>query len=117
MIETRPILIIALVTALIFEIVLMLMVYSQIGGARLPYQIARLIFQIVLSLIIVFYNSKGTIFVLTGYHIFAGLQNLASIETNGIIALGFFTFHISIALLIYLHKWFDKTLFSVKNKD
>jgi hypothetical protein len=112
--KERPILILAIVLTLLVELVLMIVVYNKVGAERLPSQIGRLIFQIILILWIL--NSKTNIglFLLAGYHIISGLFGIysnGSAELFGQILIGF---HFIIGIVIYFHDSIESR-FGIKN--
>lgn len=112
--KERPILILAILLTLVVELILMFLVYYKFGGQRLPSQIGRLIFQLILIFLVL--NSKSNIglFLLTGYHIVSGLFGIyskGSTELLGQILIGF---HFIIGIVLYFHDWFESKI-GIKN--
>ena len=105
--KERPILVSAIILTLIIEIVLMVLVYNKVGEERLPYQIIRLLFQLILIIWVLNGKSNTGLFLLAGYHIISGLLGIyskGSLEILGQILIGF---HLIIGLIIYFHDWIE----------
>ncbi len=102
----RPVLYFAIIITLIVELVLMFLVYNKIGTVRLPYQLGRLLFQLVLIGIVITNKSNKALFVLAGYHIVSGLLSLMKIST-GLVDQMFGYYHIIIGMIIYFHDWLE----------
>ena len=108
--KERPVLISAIVLTLIVELILMALVYNKIGAERLPSQIGRLIFQLILIFWVLSSKSNIGLFLLAGYHIVSGLFGMyskGSTELLGQILIGF---HFIIGIIIYFHDWIESKI-------
>lgn len=112
--KERPILILAIALTLAVELILMILVYNKVGTERLPSQIVRLIFQLILIFWILSSKSNIGLFLLAGYHIISGLFGMyskGSAELLGQILIGF---HLIIGVVIYFHNWIENKI-GIKN--
>ena len=112
--KRRPILILTIVLTLIVELILIILVYNKVGSERLPFQIGRLIFQLILIFWILSNRSNIGLFLLAGYHIISGLFGMyskGSTELLGQILIGF---HLIIGVVIYFHDWIENKI-GIKN--
>ena len=112
--KKRPILIVAIALTLAVELILMILVYNKVGAERLPSQIGRLIFQLILIFWILSSKSNIGLFLLTAYQIISGLFGLyskGSTELLGQILIGF---HFIIGIIIYFHDWIENKI-GIKN--
>jgi len=109
----RPILIIAITITIIVEIILMILVYNRIGAERLPIQAVRLFFQLIIIAFIINKSNTG-LFILTAYHIIAGLIILYSSSSSELFAKVLIGYHIIIGLLIYFHDLIENMISKYK---
>ena len=110
----RPVLISAIVLTLIIELILIVLVYNNVGSERLPSQIGRMTFQLILITLIITRKSNVALFLLVAYHIVSGLFGLyskGSTELLGQILIGF---HFIIGIIIYFHDWIENKI-GIKN--
>lgn len=108
--KRRPILIIAVLITILIEIVLIILVYNKIGNERLPAQIGRLVFQIILILWILSSKSNTALFLLMAYHVIDGLIIINSSKATEIQNIILTIYHFVIGLAIYFHDWIEHKL-------
>lgn len=108
-IKTNSVLFWAIVVTLIVDATLIFLVYQKTGAGRLPLQIGRLFFQIVVALFILLDKSKTAIFVFSAYHIISGVNHWF-VYNPTLLNYFFFVFHTIAAVAIYLHDWFESKL-------
>ncbi|PKG51073.1 hypothetical protein [Olleya sp. 1-3] len=112
--KERPILILGIALTLAVEVILIILVYNKVGAERLPSQIGRLIFQLILIFWILSSKSNIGLFLLASYHIISGLFGMyskGSAELLGQILIGF---HLIIGIVIYFHDWIESKI-GIKN--
>ncbi|MDO6489866.1 MULTISPECIES: hypothetical protein [unclassified Cellulophaga] len=112
--KERPVLISAIILTIVVELILMVFVYNKVGSERLPSQIGRLTFQLILITLIITRKSNVALFLLVAYHIVSGLFGLyskGSTELLGQILIGF---HFIIGIIIYFHDWIENKI-GIKN--
>lgn len=112
--KERPVLLTAIILTLIVEVILMILVYDKIGGERLPFQIARLFFQLVFIFLILTGKSSTGLFLLAAYHIVSGLFGLYSSNLTELLGQILIGYHIIIGLIIYFHDWIESKI-GIKN--
>lgn len=112
--KERPVLISVIILSLIVEVIIMVLVYDKIGGERLPFQIGRLLFQLICIFFILTNKSNTALFLITAYHIVSGLFGLYSSETAEMLGKIFIGYHFIIGLAIYFHDWIESK-FGIKN--
>ena len=113
--KTKPTLGIALIATILFEIIVMFLVYNKIGGHNVPTQIIRLALQMTLFLILFKKSSKITRYILTVYHVMVAiplLQNTSSLQG---ISLYILIYHIILTVMIFFSVNIDWWLF--KNRQ
>ncbi|MCO6357792.1 hypothetical protein [Roseivirga pacifica] len=114
-IKDRPILKIAISISLIVELILVALVYDKIGSARLPYQLTRLAFELIVIYLAVPSRLKVGLFLLSGFHVFSGLSFLFFKDTVPTGDLIFGIYHLTIAFLIYFHDLLEKRFIKSQN--
>ncbi|WP_336127319.1 hypothetical protein [Mesoflavibacter sp. CH_XMU1422-2] len=112
--KERPVLISAIYLTLIVELILMVLVYNKVGTERLPSQIGRLIFQLILIFWILSSKSNVGLFLLAGYHIISGLFGMYSKGSSALLGQILICFHLIIGVLIYFHDWIENKI-GIKN--
>lgn len=92
----------------------MVLVYNKIGGARLPFQITRLI--VILFFILLIFSARHNwgLFLLTAYHMFSGLFILFFKDAEGFFEQLFGAYHIILGFVIYFHDWIEDRLIKKK---
>jgi hypothetical protein len=109
LLHDRPILIAALALTILVEILLIVLVYVQIGPVRLPHQVIRTALQLFLMMPIVLSRSHLALLALAGFHIFSAMFGLSRTDLDGV-RITMSIFHVVIAFTIYFHdvleKWF-----------
>ncbi len=113
--NTKPTLGLALIATILFEIILMFLVYNKIGATNLPTQIIRLAVQITLFLILFQKPSKVILYILTIYHVFVAIPLLQRISSLEGIPLFVLIYHIILTGLIFFNVNIDLRLF--KNRQ
>lgn len=108
--KERPVLYIAMVISLLIEILLIILVYIQVGDEKLPTQLGRLAIQILLMSWIITQKSTTGLFLLTAYHILSGLFILYSDSATAIFGIIIMMYHFIVGLLIYFHDWVEEKL-------
>ena len=108
-IKTNPVLFWAIVVTLILDATLIFLVCQKTGPGRLPLQIGRFVFQLVVVLFILLDKSKTAIFILAAYHIISGVNHWFMYNPT-LLNYFFFVFHTIAAVAIYLHDWFESKL-------
>ena len=114
--KQRPVLISAIVLTIIIELILISLVYNEVGTERLPFQISRLIFQLVLIIMILTTKSNTGLFLLAAYHIVSGLFGLYSKGATELLGQLLIGFHFIIGIIIYLHDWIENKM-GIKNRN
>ena len=110
--KERPVLYSVLILTLLVEVVLMVLVYLKVGSERLPIQIGRIAFQIIVIIPIVANRSNKALFVLAGYHIvFCGALGWTS--AHNWLAYTLIAYHVVIGFVIYFHDVIERRLFPV----
>ncbi|MHA7101991.1 hypothetical protein [Roseivirga pacifica] len=110
-IKDRPILKIAISISLIVELVLVALVYDKIGPERLPYQLTRLAFELIVIYMAVPARMKTGLFLLSGFHVFSGLSFILFKDMVSMVDSIFGTYHLAIAFLIYFHDLLERKFF------
>lgn len=95
---------------IIVEVVLIILVYIKIGGERLPQQIVRLIFQLILIAFILIRKSNIALLTLSGYFIITGIYALYMINNPNSFEFSFGLYNIVIGIIIYFHDWIESKL-------
>ena len=108
--KDRPILITTILLTLIVELIIIGLVYKEVGAQRLPSQILRVLFQLILIGFIISKKSNPAFLTLTGFHIFTALVHFGSFEKSGLVGVLFIIYHIVIGVIIYFHDWFEEKL-------
>ncbi|MET2986130.1 hypothetical protein [Aureibaculum conchae] len=108
--KNRPILISAIILVIIIEVVLMILVYHKIGDERLPGQVVRLLFQLILIAFILIRKSNIALLILSGYYIITGIYALYMLSNPNSIELAYGLYIIGIGILIYFHDWIESKL-------
>ncbi len=106
----RPILMIAIILTLIIELVIIILVFKEVGSQRLPSQVSRGLFQLILIGFIISKKSNAALLILAGFHIFTGIMHFGALEKSGLIGEILMVYHIVIGVLIYFHDWFEQKL-------
>lgn len=101
--KEKSILITTLIISIGLELLLMVFVFNQVGGERLPFQIGRTVVQILLFGYIFLEKSETAIFLLTAYHILTALLIFYTKNVAEMINIFFISYHIIIGLIIYFH--------------
>jgi hypothetical protein len=109
-IKRSPTLSIALVLTIVFEVVLMILVYQKIGANQLPTQLVRLGIQITLFLILIEKSPKLILYLLTFYHVFTAMSLLTSFFEVDLIGKSVVVYHVIMVFLIYFYKSIDLKL-------
>nr|WP_315154526.1 hypothetical protein [uncultured Flavobacterium sp.] len=112
--KDRPILMIAIILSLLFELILIILVYREVGSQRLPSQLLRILFQLTLIGFIISKKSNNALLTLAGFHIFSALINFGGLEKSGLVGEILIFYHIAIGIIIYFHDWFEDKL-KIKN--
>lgn len=112
--ERRAVLVSAIILTLIIEVILIILVYNNIGDERLTLQIGRLTVHLILILWV--FNSKSNIglFLLTSYHILTGIIMWYSSNSPELFGIILIIYHIGIGLIIYFHDLLESKL-KIKN--
>ncbi|WP_299101009.1 hypothetical protein [uncultured Winogradskyella sp.] len=110
--KQRPILIVAIIISLAIEILLIVSVYSKVGNERLPFQIGRLVFQLIFIAWALSTKSNSALFILMAYHVVTGFIILNSNNATELIAKFLIGYHFLIGLMIYFHEYIEGKLFS-----
>jgi len=108
--KERPVLILAIVLTLIVELILIALVYYKVGGERLPTQIGRLVFQLILILWVLSSKSSIGLFLLAAYHIIFGLLGMYSKGSTELLGRLLICFHFIIGIVIYFHDWIESKI-------
>ena len=108
--KERPVLISTIILTLIIEMVLIFLVYDKVGSERLPSQIGRLIFQLILITLIITRKSNLGLFLLTAYHIITGIVIWYSSNSTELFGKVLIAYHIGIGLIIYFHDLIESKL-------
>ena len=99
----RKILVFAILLSLIVDLILIILVYLQVGSERLPQQLIRFTFEIILATIILRSKSSNIVLlILSGFHIITALIYFSRFEMFTF-EFYFGIYHLSIGLLIYFH--------------
>ncbi|MDY7394848.1 hypothetical protein UMM65_06315 [Aureibaculum sp. 2210JD6-5] len=117
--KNRPVLIFAMTLAIVVEVILIILIYHKIGDERLPGQIVRLLFQLILIAFILIRKSNIILLILSGYYIITGIYTLYMISNPNSIEAAFSLYNIVIGIIIYFHDWIENRLnlgLSSKNK-
>lgn len=115
--KDKPVLTSAILLTLAIEIVLMILVYNEIGGKRLPIQIGRLIVQLIFIGLTYSKARSVGLYLLTGFHIFIGLIILVNQVHDGeTLKMSFGIYHLAIGLIIYFHDWIEDAIPSKSTK-
>jgi hypothetical protein len=117
----RPILMISIILSLLVELILIILVYKEVGLQRLPSQSLRILFELILIGFIISKKSNGALLTLAGFHIFSAVINFGGLEKSGLVGEILIIYHIVIGVIIYFHDWFEdklkiKSNISQKNK-
>jgi hypothetical protein len=88
----------------------MVLIFNAVGGGKLPFQLIRLIIQLVLITIAIGDKAKTILFLLVAYHIFSCVSNLYAISTNGLFGVILGSYHLLIGLVIYFHEYVDSLI-------
>jgi len=115
--KEKPILVTAIILTILVELTLMFLVYNKIGSERLPVQIGRLVFQLILIIWMLSSNSNTALFILTAYHVITGLLILNSNNSAELFGQILILYHFVIGLLIYFHDWLEHQLKIKKLND
>lgn len=110
--KNRPILKITLLLTILVEIVLVVTLFNRIGFERLPFQLLRILFQLILISIILYRRSEIALFVLVGYHVIIGLQGLFGSSSSILLVQVLAVYHLVIGVVIYFHDWLEDKLFA-----
>ena len=108
--KNRPILITAIILSLFVELLLIILVYKEIGSERLPSQSIRILFQLILIGFIISKKSNGALLTLSGFHIFSAFINFGGLEKSGLVGEILIIYHIAVGVIIYFHNWFEDKL-------
>ena len=108
--KDRPILTIAIILTLLVELIIVFLVFREVGSQRLPSQLLRIFFELILIGFIVSKKSNGALLLLAGFHIFTGLMHFGSLEKSGLVGEILMIYHIVIGIIIYFHDWFEDKL-------
>jgi len=112
--KDRPILIITIILTLFVELIIIGLVFKEVGPQRLPSQILRILFQLILIGFIISKKSNAALLTLTGFHIFTAILHFGAFEKSGLVGMLFIIYHIVIGVIIYFHDWFEEKL-KIKN--
>ena len=107
----KPTLGIAFLIMILFEIILMVLVYNKIGADRLPIQIIRLVVQVTLFLILFEKRSKIILYILTFYHILVAIPLITESNTIDITGKCVLFYHLALTMLIFFNVNIDLRLF------
>ena len=112
MLSKKPTLKIALLLTIVFELIIIYLVYNKIGGERLPTQLIRLGLQITFFLILIEKPSKIILYLLTFYHVFTAISIAPDFFKVDYVGQLVFVYHIVLILLIFFNtnldlKWFS----------
>ncbi|MDC7997993.1 hypothetical protein [Gilvibacter sediminis] len=102
--KDRPILFLAIALTLVVEVVLMIVVYNKVGPDRLPAQLGRLAFQLLLILWLSTRRSGIALFLLAGYHIVSAIFGMNSTGSAELLGQALIGFHLIIGVVIYFHQ-------------
>ncbi len=91
----------------VVEATMVISVYQKVGAERLPFQAARILFQ--LAVIFWLYESRShrALLVLAGYHIFTAILGYGSVSQHSWLTYTLCGFHIGCGFAIYFHNWFE----------
>lgn len=108
--RSKPILTIVVALTIIYELVLMAMVYSTVGNQRIHIQLIRLFGQILLIRLIYTRSSSGALKILSAYHIVSAVIGYHTIEESDgdPMAYAISIFHVLAGLLILFHSEIEK---------
>lgn len=108
--KERPVLYIAMAVSLFIEILLIILVYINVGDDKLPTQLGRLAIQGLLMSWIITQRSTTGLFLLMAYHILSGLFILYSDSATATLGIIIMLYHFIVGLLIYFHDWVEEKL-------
>lgn len=114
MLNKKPTLKIALLLTVLFEIIIIYLVFQKTEGERLPTQLIRLGIQITLFLILIEKPSKVTLYILTFYHVFTTLSLAPEFFKIDFVGQLVLVYHIVLTFLIFFNitldlKWFNRS--------
>ena len=109
--KQKPTLKIAFLITVLFEIILMVLVYNKIGADNLPTQIVRLAIQTTLFLILFEKRSKIILYILTFYHVLIALPLITEFNTIDMTGKSVFIYHLVLTILIFFNVNIDLRLF------
>lgn len=107
----KPTLGIALMLTILFEVVLMVLVYNRIGADSLPIQIIRLAVQITLFIVLFQKPSKIVLYILTFYHVLVALPLITKTDVIDMTGKTIFVYHILLTILVFFNVNIDLRLF------
>ncbi|MBF7092642.1 hypothetical protein IUY40_13985 [Flavobacterium sp. ALJ2] len=112
--KDRPILITTIILTLFVELIIIGLVFKEVDSQRLPSQILRVLFQLILIGFIISKKSNAALLALTGFHIFTAILHFGALDKSGLVGVLFIIYHIVIGVIIYFHDWFEEKL-KIKN--
>jgi hypothetical protein len=108
--KNRPILAIAIILTLLVEIIIVILVFNEVGSQRLPSQLLRILFELILIGFIFYRKSNAALLTLAGFHIFTGIVHFGGLEKSGLLGEVLMIYHIVIGVIIYFHDWVEEKL-------
>ena len=102
------------VLIILFESIVAVLVYNEIGGDRLLISIIRMLIQVFVLFLIASSNSKVLLYLFVFYHLIVGLQFFFK-QSFGFIDMLFGAYHILIVLLTFFNEEIDSWL--IKKKE
>lgn len=108
--KKRPILLITLILTLLVELIIIILVYNEVGFQRLPSQLMRVLIEAILIGFIISRKSNTALLMLAGFHLFTAITHFWGLQKSGWIGYIFIIYHIVVSLVIYFHDWFGTKL-------
>ncbi|KUJ62102.1 hypothetical protein AR687_08740 [Flavobacteriaceae bacterium CRH] len=108
--KNRPILLITLILNLLAELIIIILVYNEVGFERLPSQFLRVVTHIILIGFIIFRKSNTALLILAIFHLLTAITHFGELQQSGWIGEIFIIYHIVVGLVIYFHDWFEMKL-------
>ncbi|MEL6536828.1 MAG: hypothetical protein AAFQ98_15520 [Bacteroidota bacterium] len=117
MFRRNPTLTVAIGLTILVELVLMILIYEDTGGAQLGRQALRLVAQLVVLGIMYDRRARFLTILIVFYHFLVFAQQVSSSESDYAIVRGLMAFHLIAGFLIYQRSWLDSVLFKVKQAE